>query len=200
MIILNILRHFFFSNDHLDRLSINTTTAFYRRRYSDEYLCQRKYTGDRVYIWPGSFDSIDTPRARQSERTIAYPSSRAFFFTPFPEDLYFTSRSRVATGWSGLEKICGSDRNVYDLVGGSCKFFGICIDIAHRELLLCRGRIKKISQWERERERAVCESCIFMEKMLRAVEHRYYLRIVRAQAIDVTKLRNRLTTTNCSGL
>lgn len=63
---------------------------------------------------------------------------------------------------------------------------------------------KKKPRRERERERerhakAVC----FMEKMLRAVRaqfevvHRYYLRIVRAQAIDVTKLRNRLATTNC---
>lgn len=43
---------------------------------------------------------------------------------------------------------------MYDLVGGSCKFFGICIDIAHRELLLCRGRIKKyLNESERERGR-----------------------------------------------
>jgi len=37
----------------------------------------------------------ESERARA--RAIAYPSSRARFFAPFPEDLYFTSQSRAAS-------------------------------------------------------------------------------------------------------
>jgi len=154
-LISNVIRYFvsFFSEWSLRPL-IDTTTALHRWRYSNEYLCQRKYTSDRVYIWPGSFDSIDTPRARQSERTIAYPSSRAFFFCSLPRGFIFYLAIARCDGVVGVEKKSAEATGTSTTSSVAPVNSSGYISISHTASLYFAADIyKKISRWKRERER-----------------------------------------------
>lgn len=110
-----------------------------------------------------SIASIYRDRERADERSLIR-RHKCFFFVPFPEDLYFTSH--VATRLTRVEKkICGKATGTSTISSDSCKFFGICIDIACVCTHTLRGftfpRTNEKNTSTREKKK---ESCIFMEK------------------------------------
>jgi len=141
-----------------------------------------------LYICSESFGSIDMgEREREGERESERASDRlsvvtSALFCPLPRGFIFylaiARRESRWGGWgqrkkkrkkSGRErerekyiKICGSKRKTTTPPGGSCKFFGIRIDIAHAQaasfFLLRRGRMKRREKESILRARARCRN------------------------------------------
>lgn len=151
-----------------------------------------------------SIASIYRDRESADERSLIR-RHKCFFFVPFPEDLYFTSH--VATRLTRVEKkICGKATGTSTISSDSCKFFGICIDIAcvctHtlRGFTFPRTNEKKYFD-KREKEREL----YFYEKKccdLHALYSKYISCIIFASRETyilpiATKLCDRLATSIC---
>lgn len=85
---------------------------------------------------------------------LSVVTSGGFFFSPFPEDLYFTRRSHAAAGWQGEKNLRNVSSNTTSLVAPVNSSEYVSISCAHPAVFYfaANGR-KKIHPPARGKER-----------------------------------------------